>query len=57
MTAPKVCEYCGAYLDAGEPCDCGGAERAEHKHIDIKLDWRRPRESYYRPREQKDKVS
>lgn len=22
MTAPKVCVYCGAYLDAGERCDC-----------------------------------
>lgn len=22
MTAPKVCEHCGAYLDAGERCEC-----------------------------------
>ena len=22
MTAPKVCENCGAALDAGETCDC-----------------------------------
>lgn len=22
MTAPKVCPFCGAYLDAGEKCDC-----------------------------------
>lgn len=22
MTAPKICEYCGACLDAGETCDC-----------------------------------
>lgn len=22
MTAPKVCENCGASLDAGEACDC-----------------------------------
>lgn len=22
MTAPKVCVYCGAYLDAGERCEC-----------------------------------
>ena len=22
MTAPKVCEHCGAALDAGEVCEC-----------------------------------
>ena len=22
MTAPKICEYCGGTLDAGETCDC-----------------------------------
>ena len=22
----KVCEYCGAHLDPGEKCDCGGEE-------------------------------
>ena len=22
MTAPNVCEHCGACLDAGEKCDC-----------------------------------
>lgn len=22
MTAPRVCEHCGAALDAGEVCDC-----------------------------------
>lgn len=28
MTAPKVCENCGAALDAGERCDCGQEGRA-----------------------------
>lgn len=22
MTAPKICEHCGAALDPGETCDC-----------------------------------
>lgn len=29
MTAPNICEYCGACLDAGEKCDCR-EEKAEH---------------------------
>lgn len=26
MTAPKVCDRCGAALDAGETCDCENEE-------------------------------
>lgn len=27
-TAPKTCPYCGAYLDAGEQCECEERIRA-----------------------------
>jgi len=37
MTAPKVCEYCGACLDAGETCDC--KEKEENKKMEI-IDFR-----------------
>ena len=31
MAKCKVCEYCGAYLDFGERCDCQEQCRNEHE--------------------------
>lgn len=32
----KICEYCGAYLDPGEKCDCKKAA-ASHATIDKQI--------------------
>lgn len=34
MTWPYVCEHCGASLDAGEHCTCGGYQNDEGRQRD-----------------------
>lgn len=32
----RTCEYCGAHLDPGEPCDCRKEEAAERRCYNTK---------------------
>ena len=47
MTAPRICEYCGAALDPGERCDCilsaeaSGAARMDRSEGETTQRWSR----------------